>query len=191
MRERSPSRETGPASDGTSTATRRTHDERPAPPRRRAQPTDAGEDSAPTTTAPLADAGDPTPPTKPPTTPSCAIDAATGAPITQLGTACLDATRWTEEAAKACATKGGFASVRVGPACGYFRYREFRCCGSDGACTDHRDGSTSSCKPFEIWRTYSDGDCAREGRVLVSMTLDTSCGPAAPGFQSATYRCCK
>ncbi|MBK7401894.1 MAG: hypothetical protein IPJ34_37995 [Myxococcales bacterium] len=100
------------------------------------------------TTTPIIDSGVAAPEVEPPPK-GCDPTAAKGALVDALGTACLDEAQWKDTAATACKAKGGVASLRVGPACGLFRYRNFRCCGVDGTCTDHRDGSESSCKPLQ------------------------------------------
>lgn len=142
-----------------------------------------------TTTTPIVDTGVAVPEVEPPPK-GCDPTAAKGALVDALGTACLDEAQWKDAAATACKAKGGVASLRVGPACGWFRYRNFRCCAADGTCTERRDGSESSCKPFGVWRGYSDDDCTRDGRTLTAMTLDTPCGPTVAGYQSARYQCC-
>lgn len=106
------------------------------------------------------------------------------------GSACLDAAHWREIAADACELKGGVASLQMESACGFFSYRVFRCCGADGVCSDHRDGSPSSCKDIATWKSYSEGDCAREGRALKSLTFDTPCSPTS-GYLGASYQCCR
>lgn len=142
----------------------------------------------------------PTTPTTP-TLPGSGTDEEAGAPsslpcaptgfrASDVGTACFDEAHWKEIAADACEFKGGVATLRLDTPCGFFRYRNYRCCGADGACTDHRDGGPSSCKDVATWRTYSEKDCALEGRALVSMTTDTPCGGAG-GALGATYQCCK
>lgn len=122
----------------------------------------------------------------PPPPPPCS---ASGFRASDVGAACFDDAHWREVAADACEFKGGVASLRLDGPCGVFSYRTFRCCGADGACTDHRDGGPSSCKDEATWRKYSVADCTTEGRTLATFSVDTPCGPG--GALGATYQCCK
>lgn len=121
--------------------------------------------------------------------PGCAFE---GLRARDFGEACFDEAHWKEVATDACQFKGGVASFALETGCGLFRYRNFRCCGADGVCTDHRDGGEGSCKDEALWRSYSVKNCELEKRTLASLTFDTPCGPTgAGGAHGATYQCCK
>jgi hypothetical protein len=112
------------------------------------------------------------------------------------GAACLSYAELLAQAESSCTSAGARLVMMIPTVSSYcggrFSYREFTCCTPDGAdCVAHTDGSESSCKEYETWKTYSEDDCTRDGLVLTTLSVRAPCVPTTEiAATGATYTCC-